>query len=413
MFVDPVLHTEMMAPAVATKSTVVTSTRYLARQPILDSRENVFGYELLFRGGPETLFSARNSDHASLSTMDYSLTLANSSFTNGKRAFINCTRELLVSGLVTLLPADQTVLEILEDIEPDPAVVSACRHLHTIGYSFALDDFTSDRLGTPFLDIATFVKVDLRANPASQIGPLAVKLARRGLRLIAEKVESREELDCSLQAGYHLFQGYFFCKPTIVKSRDISTAQLNQLRLLQTTVDPELDLRALEMIIRSDVSLCYRLLRYLNSAAFGLYPVRSIMHALTLLGEREVRKWIALVTAASLGGNKTPELVRLALVRAKVCEFLAPRKDAEDYFLAGLFSLLDTMLERPMPQLVAELPVSPQCREALLGLKNPIFTALTQCMACETADLKAESNLPWDAYHQATIWADSLLATSL
>src|SRR5690348_13587679 len=124
----------------------LNETRYLARQAILDSFENVFGYELLFRGGPETLFSAINSDRASMSTIDYSLTLANPTLTNGKRVFINCTRELLVGGLVTLLPPDLTVLEILEDVEADDEVIAACRRLRSFGYSLALDDFTADRL---------------------------------------------------------------------------------------------------------------------------------------------------------------------------------------------------------------------------------------------------------------------------
>ncbi|HEY3297774.1 MAG TPA: EAL domain-containing protein, partial [Armatimonadota bacterium] len=309
-------------------------TRYLARQPILDCHENIFGYELLFRGGPETLFSALNSDRASLSTIDYSLTLANSTLTNGKRVFINCTRELLVDGLVTLLPPDLTVLEILEDVKADDEVIAACQRLRSFGYSLALDDFTADRMGSPLLDLVSFVKVDLRLNERSQLGAIAHRLSSRGLRLIAEKVETREELELAQSAGYQFFQGYFFCKPTMMKSRDISPAQQNQIRLLKTVIDPQLDLRELEKIIRSDVSLCYRLLRYLNSAAFGLYPVRSIMHALTLIGEREVRKWIALVTAASLACNRPPELMRIALIRAKFCELQAERQQADDYFLA-------------------------------------------------------------------------------
>jgi EAL and modified HD-GYP domain-containing signal transduction protein len=402
----------------APKATAPTtpSTRYLARQPILDAHENIFGYELLFRGGPETLFCAINSDTASLSTMDYSLVLGTQSLTHGKRAFINCTRELLVGGLVTLLPPDLTVLEILEDVPPDRDVIAACRRLRSFGYSLALDDFTEAAMGTPFLDLVSFVKVDLRASVSSELAPIANRLAHRGIRLIAEKVETRDEFELSLGAGYEFFQGYFFCKPTIFHTRDIPPAQQNQFRLLRIALDPELDIKALEAIVRSDVSLCYRLLRYLNSAAFGLYPVRSIMHALTLLGEREVRKWIALVTAASLAGDKTPELVRVAMVRAKFCECLAPPANADDYFLAGLFSLLDTMLERPMEQLAAELPVSAECREALVGTDNPIATLLSQCSRCEKAEFESSegnSESIWETFHVASRWVDSLLGSAL
>lgn len=219
-------------------------------------------------------------------------------------------------------------------------------------------------------------------------------------------------------AGYQFFQGYFFCKPTMMKSRDISPAQQSQIRLLKTVIDPELDLGELEKIIRTDVSLCYRLLRYLNSAAFGLYPVRSIMHALTLIGEREVRKWIALVTAASLACNKPPELMRVALVRAKFCELLADTQKADDYFLAGLFSLLDVMLEQPMDELVSELPVSAECREALLGAENEISELLGHCRILEAGDLspeglKSKAEDFWDTFRKASYWTDSLLQTAI
>src|SRR6185369_7672446 len=153
-------------------------------------------------------------------------------------------------------------------------------------------------------------------------------------------------------------------------------------------------------------------------AAFGLYPVRSIMHALTLIGEREVRKWIALVTAASLAWDRTPELVRVALFRAKFYELLADRQKADDYFLAGLFSLLDVMLEQPMSELVSELPVSAECRQALLGTKNDISGLLERCRMLESAELGGENSEQgaeffWDMFHKASYWTDSLVQTGL
>jgi EAL and modified HD-GYP domain-containing signal transduction protein len=204
----------------------------------------------------------------------------------------------------------------------------------------------------------------------------------------------------------------------MMKSRDISPAQQNQIRLLKTVIDPQLDLRELEKIIRSDVSLCYRLLRYLNSAAFGLYPVRSIMHALTLIGEREVRKWIALVTAASLACNRPPELMRIALIRAKFCELQAERQQADDYFLAGLFSLLDVMLEQPMDELVSELPISLKCRQALLGADNEISELLEHCRNLESVapsgqGSKLRSEFLWEIFQRASCWTDLLLQTAL
>ncbi|MDT8070289.1 MAG: EAL domain-containing protein [Terriglobia bacterium] len=386
--------------------------RYIAKQPILDAHEHVCGYELLFRDGPQNLFSSVDANHASLSTMDYSLAFGTGPVAGEKLAFVNCTRELLVTRLVTLLPSDKTVLEILEDVAPDLEVLEACRHLSSLGYRFALDDFLENDLGSPFLEHATFVKVDIRANSTMGQARIARELARRGLRLLAEKVETREEFDFLHDHGYQYFQGYFFCRPIILQTQDIPAAQLNRLRLLQAVSDPSLNLKQLEEIIRPEVSLSYRLLRYLNSAAFGLYPVRSVMHALTLLGEREVRKWIALVTAGILGQDKTPELVRIAVVRAKFCESFAPSGRSEHYFLTGLFSLLDAMLDRPMSQLASELPISGECRTALLRGQNFLADLLRKCEQCERGEFDCASTQGEPvcrSFRDATLWADAVL----
>jgi c-di-GMP-related signal transduction protein len=389
--------------------------RYIAKRPILEANEHVCGYELLFRDGPESVFCNADSNHASLSTMDYSLAFGTGTVAGGKLAFVNCTRELLVTRLVTLLPPDTTVLEILEDITPDAEVLQACHHLRGLGYTFAFDDFLEDHLNSPFLDHVTFVKVDIRGNPQTAQVRIAKELGQRGLRLLAEKVETREEFEFLRQHGYRYFQGYFFCRPIMVETQDIPATQLNWLRLLSAISDPSLNLKQLEEIIRLEVSLSYRLLRYLNSAVFGLYPVRSVMHALTLLGEHEVRKWAALVTAGMLGQHKTPELVRIAVVRAKFCESFAPPQASQQYFLTGLFSLLDAMLERPMSQLVSELPISGECRTALLRGENFLARLLQACERCERGEFDsatsagAECEAVFHSFRNATLWADAVL----
>ncbi len=398
-----------------------TSLRYLARQPIFDVRQNVIGYELLFRGGPESLFSAVNSDRASLTTMDSSLLLGTSSLAGGKRAFINCTRELLVDGLVTLLPPDLTVLEILEDVEPDEELIRACQTLVAKGYTFALDDFAPGQLESPLLPLASIVKVDFCETSREEQTRLCAQLKRRGLTVLAEKVETQEDFSFAKGAGYTCFQGFFFCRPLMMAARDIPATHAHYLGLLQSVNTSALDIRGLEKIIRPDVSLCYRLLRYLNSAAFGLYPVRSIRHALILLGEREVRKWISLVTAAMISREKPTELIRLALVRAHFCESCAPPTNREDYFLAGLFSLLDAMLDRPMSDLLEQLPISNECRDALLGKDNGIARTLNMAIACERGDFDGSRLSPGCKptesacrhYLQATLWSDSILSATL
>ena len=395
------------------------SLRYIAKQPILDAHENVFGYELLFRDGPQSLLSGVNTSHASLNTMDYSLAFGTRTLTGDKLAFVNCTRELLINRFVTLLPPDKTVLEILEDIVPEPDVLEACHHLRSVGYQFALDDFVESNLDTPFLDHATIVKVDVRANGKAGQVRIAQNLAPRGFQLLAEKVETRKEFEFLREHGYQYFQGYFFCRPITLETRDIPAVQLNRLRLLRAISDPALNLRQIEKIIRLDVSLSYRLLRYLNSAAFGLYTIRSVMHALTMLGESEVRKWVALVTAGILGQDQTPELVRIAVVRAKFCESLAPHPKSEPYFLAGLFSLLDAMLDRPMSQLLPELPISDECRVALLRGENSLSGLLRECERCEHGEFDCDGTgdshreTIYRAFRDATLWADTALDSQL
>jgi len=395
--------------------------RYLARQPILDLKGSVVGYELLFREGPAGFLTAINSDRASMTTMDSSLLLGAASLTSGKRAFINCTRELLVGGLVTLLPPDLTVLEVLEDVVPDREVLLSCRRLRAQGYALAMDDFVAKDSASPLLDLVRYVKVDLRATSHDEQRSIVRELSHRAIDLVAEKVESREEYDFAVSLGFRLFQGFYFCRPVTLATRDIPATANSYMRLLRASQSAELDLADLEKLIRPEVALCYRLLRYLNSAAFGLYPVRSIRHALTLLGEQEVRKWIALVTTAMLAKNKPAELVRMAMVRGRFCELHASGNGEEDYFLAGLFSLLDAMLDRPMENLVHDLPISDACRTALLGGRNHIADCIRFCVNCERGDFQQDGehldppqleNI-WQRFRSATLWSDAVLAATL
>lgn len=388
------------------------SLRFVARQPILDTHENIYGYELLFRRSAGHTFCGVNNSAASLTTIDSSLLLGAGSLTGGHKAFVNCTRDLLISGLVTLLPRDIAILEVLEDVEPDDDVLAACRRLKKQGYTLAMDDFTMAHQDSPLLQFVDILKVDLSLTSPEERMAIAQHWGRRGLTMLAEKVETREQFEAAVDAGFRFFQGYFFCRPVTLSTRDIPSQQQNFLRLLHASQDPNLDLSDLERIIRQEVSLCYRLLRYLNSAAFGLYPVRSIGHALVLLGEREIRKWMALVTTAALAAEKPPELIRTALLRARFCELsVAPRTRSEDLFLLGLFSLLDAMLDRPMAALISDLPISQECKTALLGGGNSLRKVLDTCILCETTTVQdgatpaTVDSAAWDRFAEAGAWA--------
>ncbi|MGA9387093.1 MAG: HDOD domain-containing protein [Candidatus Sulfotelmatobacter sp.] len=393
-------------------------THFVARQPILTTDEKVFGYELLFRDGIEDFFRSPDSDAASRSTLNSSMLLGLDVLCDGRRAFVNCTREILLKDYVTLLPAGQTVVEILETVPADDLVVAACRRLKEAGYMIALDDFALGDPREPLTDLADIIKVDLRATSSDDA---AAKVQRYGpwrCRLLAEKVETREEFMASKKAGFLYFQGYFFRRPEILTAHEIPANRLNYLRMLTAVSQPELDVRHLENLVKGEASLCYRLLRYLNSAAFGFASeIHSVRHALSILGEREVRRWIRLVASLGAGQDKSSDLVLAALVRARFCELLSPKiqHGDSDLFLMGMLSLMDTILEIPMRQVLDNVPIDQECKAVLLGATSRLRPFYQLMLAQESGEWAAVRELSTQiqlsegdvsaAYWQAMQWA--------
>jgi EAL and modified HD-GYP domain-containing signal transduction protein len=342
----------------------------VARQPILTGDEKVFGYELLFRDGVDDYFHNPDPDAASRSTLSTSMLIGLDVLCDGRRAFINVTRDVLLKDYITLLPSSQTVVEILETVPPDDVVRAACQRLKEGGYQIALDDFTVDDPRESLTDLADIIKVDLRAIAPEQAAELVKRHGPWRCRMLAEKVETREEFVAAKKAGFVYFQGYFFRRPEMLSTHEIPANQLNYLRMWQAVAWPELDIREVEQVIKGEASLCYRLLRYLNSAAFGFgTEIHSVRHALSLLGEREVRRWIRLVATLGAGQNKSSDLVLSALVRGRFCELLSPTVGAgdSDLFLMGLLSVMDAILEIPMARVLENVPVDQESKAVLLG----------------------------------------------
>jgi c-di-GMP-related signal transduction protein len=229
---------------------------------------------------------------------------------DGRPAFINCTRDVLLNDLVTLLPPPLAVVEILESVEVDDVIVSACRRLKDAGYLIALDDFAPDDRREPLSTVADIIKVDLRATTRPQRIDLIRRFGTPHCRMLAEKVEAQEEFREALRDGFHYFQGFFFRKPELMTAREIPANQLNYLRMLAMVASPELDIKEIERAIKGEVSVCYRLLRYLNSPVFAFHSeIHSVRHALGMLGEREIRRWVRLVATLGAGQGKSSELV--------------------------------------------------------------------------------------------------------
>jgi c-di-GMP-related signal transduction protein len=321
--------------------------RFVARQPILTKDEKVFGYELLFfRDGIEDYFCPKDAEAASKVMLDSSLIMGLDVLCNGGRAFVNCTRDMLLKDYVTLAPSSQTVVEILESVEPDDLVMAACQRLKEGGYMIALDDFAMDDKREPLTNIADIIKVDVQGTTAEERTAIVKKYGPWHCRMLAEKVGTREEFLAAKKAGFAYFQGYFFRRPETVKTHAVPGNQLNYIKMLQVVSKPELEPREIENAIKGEASLCYRLLRYMNSASFGFSnEIHSVRHALSILGEREVRRWVRLVVTLAAGQNKSSDLVLSALVRGRFCELLSPKiKHGEsDLFLLGLLSLMDSI----------------------------------------------------------------------
>jgi c-di-GMP-related signal transduction protein len=390
--------------------------RYVARQPIFDREEKVFAYELLFRDGLENTFTG-NSDEASRATLDSSLLMGLDVLCDGRRAFVNCTRDVLLKGLVTLLPSTTTVVEVLENVPADPDVTAACAHLKEAGYMIALDDYVADDPREPLAAIADIIKVEMQLTTPEQRAELARRFGSH-CRMLAEKVETREDFEQARDQGFVYFQGYFFRRPEMMTTHDLPANQMNYLRMLQEVSRPELDVAALERLIKVEASVCYRLLRYLNSAAFGFHSeIHSVRHALAILGERDVRRWVRLVAAVGAGEKKTSDLVLSALVRGRFGELLAPLvpHGESDLFMLGLLSLIDAMLETPMDALLDKLPLDRDTKAVLLGQASPLRPIFRLMLAHESGEWEAASELsqglhlkPGEAaglYWQAQQWA--------
>jgi len=371
-------------------------TQFVARQPILTADEKVFGYELLFRDGVEDFFRHTDADAASRSTLNTAMLLGLDVLTDGRRAFVNCTRDILLKDYITLLPSEQAVVEILETVPADDLVIAACRRLKESGYTIALDDFGIDDPREALTDIADIIKVDLRATSAADSAAMVKRYGPWRCRMLAEKVETREEFLAAKKAGFLYFQGYFFRRPEILTAHEIPANQLNYLRMLTAVSQAELDVREIENLVKGEASLCYRLLRYLNSAAFGFAnEIYSVRHALAILGDCEVRRWIRLVATLGAGQGKTTDLVFSALIRARFCELVSPKiPHAEsDLFLMGMLSMMDVILEIPMCQVLDNVPIDQESKAVLLGGGSRLRPFYQLMLAQESGEWKTASEL--------------------
>jgi len=415
------METESASGMIATASLPEAGSglRYVARQPILDLRGRVHGYELLFRNSPENVFRG-DGNHATRTMLDNTVIFGLEKLTAGLPAFVNCTLESLTERLVDILPPGMTVLEVLETLEPTPRLIEACRALKIAGFRLALDDFVWQPKFEPLVELADYIKVDFLKSGAEARLDLIARLKDRAVALVAEKVETQEEYKQARDEGFMLFQGYYFCRPILLKNRKIPANRIFHIQILQLIHETPIDLRKLSLLVKRDASLTYRLLRLVNSPACAVrQEVRSIEAAILIVGEDVFRRIATLAIASELNTGETAEILRMSLVRARFCEAAAGlcALDPTEQYLLGMLSLLPAMLRVSMAELGPSLPLRERICEALLGTANKERSLLhwLEChergdwIKCDAISLSQGLNQEEMVLHyaEAVVWAEA------
>ncbi|MBL0711545.1 MAG: HDOD domain-containing protein [Colwellia sp.] len=396
---------------------------YAARQPILDVNKNLYAYELLFRDSIDNVFPEIDGDEATSKIIEASkFNMGISEFTSNKLAFINFTLETLSQGYPEMLTNEEVVVEILETIKPGKKLLSLCKDLHSKGYIIALDDYEHQPVWAHFYPFIKIIKIDIQQTGFEEIKQIIESIKDHPhIDLLAEKVETYQEYDQALQLGFKYFQGFFFAKPEMMKTKSLSPSQLAMAELLYETSKPELDLNSITGVFERDVSLSYKLLRYANSAIFRRgSEISTIKQALVILGSSELKRFMGLMFAITANPDKPTELIKTAMVRAKFCELVATdmtsQIDDSIAFLTGLLSMIDAILDEELSIVLDKLPLAAEIKEPLLTHKGIMAAIIKLVEFIEHAQwdktnivmetLKLDKEQAVKHYNTALAWAD-------
>lgn len=364
---------------------------FVGRQPIYRDGIDVFAYELLSRDSELNRAAFLDGDRATAQVLlNTFIDIGLDQVVGPNLAFVNVTRNFVLSDYCLSLPKGRVVLELDQDTTCDGPLMEALLRLSRSGYSIALDNFIYRDELRPLLALADIVKVDVQALGSEGVASQVQALREFEVKLLAQKVESHEDYAYCRDLGFDYYQGYFFCKPQILSERaKIPFNRLSTLRLLVKLQHPEISLDELEIAVGQDVAISYRILRYLNSPAHALQrQVESIRHAISLVGTRLISNWASLILLDAIE-DKPRELMVTAMVRAHMCQQLGVAmsyRNLDQFFTVGLLSLLDAILDRPMPEALQELPLIDEVKGALLEKSGPLGAALGCIQAYEQAD---------------------------
>jgi len=374
---------------------------FLGRQPILDRKQNIVAYELLFRSGHSADANVFDDMAASAHVITHAFTELGVVTVLGKhKGFINVHADLLMSDMLELLPKDKVVVELLETIEITPAVVERCKQLRAMGFTLALDDYTGlDNQYEPLFGLVEVVKLDYPLVDKANLANIVQRLKKYPVKLLAEKIEDREQAELCLDLGFDLFQGYFYARPMILTGKRADPSKLTLLRLIGLALS-DAETTEIERVLQHDPSLTYKLLRLVNSVAMGLtQKVSSLRHAIVVLGRRQLQRWLQLLMFVPNSGQTDNPLLQLAATRGKLMELLAQvqaerDKDYQDRaFIAGILSLLDTLLGMPMEEIAEQINLAPDIKLALLQREGMLGELLELAEKIERSDFAAVGEL--------------------
>lgn len=386
---------------------------FIARQPIFNRQLEAVGCELLFRGhGWADDEQPESADRATATVVLNSLTeLDFERIVGRKKAWVNVSREFVLDGLAQAIPADLSGLEISVPETFDEELVAALQALKDQGYELALDGFGPGSPAEPHLDLFKVVKLNVHDLGHDGLGEQVRRLRNTDCVVLADGIETYADRDFCVGAGCDLLQGHFFCQPAVAGTRGVSANRLALLQVVAALQQPDVQLADVEQLIARDVALSYRMLRYVNSAMVGLRTeVRSIGHALTLLGLESAKRWATLSVLASVD-DKPTELALTALTRARFCELAGQESqlgDAAELFTLGLFSVLDALTDTSMREAAELLPLADEVRDALVDRAGPMGELLETVTARERGDRHASASVPHadELYLAAVLWAD-------
>lgn len=397
---------------------------YIARQPIFDNKYNVIAYELLYRDGSGNFFNGNISDN-----MATSILLINSYFNFGinnlvgdSKVFINFDSHLIKSRIAELLNKDKVVIEILETVEPDKKLLKKLKRLNELGYTLAIDDYTTDYKYSEITNLCDIVKVDFMENTKNGIISLVKKLKKSGKLILAEKVETKEEFEWAKSIGFDYYQGFYFSKPSLQKGKALPENALQYVRVMNELNTPEPNFKMLSDIIGLDIYLTYKLLKLVNSNGRLLNEITSIQQAIAILGVNELTRWLSLAMVQDMCKQETNEAVRCAMIRSNLLKEIALHSDLknseEELSLLGTLSILDTVLETDMDEALKPIPISKEMKNTLLGKKTMYSDAMTLCFAYERGvfddirnsafNINYEIKLLSTHYIASVAWADEM-----